>query len=154
MYIIATASNLFKIHRLAAVIPSSIRFYNAKHIDIHTNPEYSLASYIPDSVKEWHPTHNGDLHPSQIPYNYAGFVWWKCPHGVDHVWKSKCSSRVDRENQRLLGIYLIFFIIIDCPFCSNRKVSVTNSLLSRYPLLASEFDMLSNDGLKASDVIC
>lgn len=79
------------------------RWYNTKHINLLKNPEYSLAAFIPESVKEWNSDLNGDLLPSQIPYNYNGFVWWKCPHGKDHIWKSKCKSRVDCENRRLLG---------------------------------------------------
>ena len=91
-----------------SVIPICNRFYNVKRIDIQTNPEYSLAQYIPESQSEWHNELNGDLKPSQIPFNYNGFVWWKCPKGEDHIWKSKCQSRVDRENHRLLGIGLVY----------------------------------------------
>ena len=39
---------------------------------------------------------------------------------------------------------------LDCPFCSNKRISRTNSLLTKYPPLASEFDTLSNNGLKTS----
>lgn len=42
--------------------------------------------------------------------------------------------------------------LLECPFCSNRRISITNSLLTHYPELASEFDMFANNGLKASDV--
>ena len=100
---VASARSL-GIWRLAVINQPFVRLYNTKRINLQTNPEYSLAAYIPDSVNEWNQQLNGDLQPTQIPYNYNGFVWWKCPKGEDHIWQSKCISRVDRENKRLLGI--------------------------------------------------
>ena len=42
---------------------------------------------------------------------------------------------------------------VDCPYCSNRKLSVTNSLLTMFPDLALQFDPLLNGGRQANQVI-
>ena len=89
-----------------------IRFYNTTRIDVTKHPEYSLAAFIPESIKQWDNHLNGDLKPSQIPYNYDGTVWWHCPHGDDHIWKSVCKARVDQENKRLLGNFNIRSFLI------------------------------------------
>ena len=88
--------------RLASPIA---RHYKVKHIDLAVNPELSLQRFIPNSVEQWDSIRNGTLKPNAIPYNYDGYVWWKCPKGEDHVWKSKCRKRVDKENRRLQRMY-------------------------------------------------
>ena len=78
-----------------------VRFYRVAHIDVTRNPELSLKSFIRGADVQWDPRRNGDLKPEDIPYNYGGEVWWKCPNGEDHVWKTICRSRVDTANRRL-----------------------------------------------------
>ena len=48
---------------------------------------------------------------------------------------------------------IIYFCNVACPFCSNRKLSTTNSLLARYPDLALLFDPVLNKGLTANKII-
>lgn len=47
----------------------------------------------------------------------------------------------------------VSFNDLACPFCSNRKLSTTNSLLARYPELALWFDPVLNAGRTANKVI-
>lgn len=57
--------------------------------------------------------------------------------------------------RRIGGCYVDYScekLQIACPFCSNRRISITNSLLSHYPTLAAEFDVVENGGLQASKV--
>ena len=42
---------------------------------------------------------------------------------------------------------------LGCPYCSNRKLSSTNSLLATFPELAMQFDPLLNGGRQANQVI-
>lgn len=55
-------------------------------------------------AKEWHPTKNKPLKPSEVFPNSGQKVWWKCKKG--HSWKSRISNR---NNGR------------GCPFCSGRS---------------------------------
>ena len=130
------------------------RFYRVARIDLKRNPELSLKAFVSDADVQWHPRRNGDLKPEDVPYNYGGEVWWKCPKGEDHVWKTICRARVDTANKRLeRNILHVFLSILACPFCSNNRLSKTNSLSTRYPELSIEFDSLSNGGLLASQII-
>lgn len=58
-------------------------------------------------------------------------IWWRCPQGIDHVWKAVIVSRTGRGD--------------GCPFCSNKRVSITNSLASVRSDLAAEWDITNND---------
>ena len=39
---------------------------------------------FPDIAKEWHPTKNNKLKPSDITYGSGKKVWWKCPVGHEY----------------------------------------------------------------------
>lgn len=41
-----------------------------------------------------------------------------------------------------------------CPYCANKKVSVTNSLARVFPELAREWHPVLNEGLRPEDVTC
>ncbi|MBE5806219.1 MAG: hypothetical protein E7313_05875 [Clostridiales bacterium] len=48
---------------------------------IHATPiagVNDLESQFPDIAREWHPTKNGDLKPSQVLKKSGYRVWWKC----------------------------------------------------------------------------
>ena len=51
-----------------------------------------LSSKYPDIAKEWHPTKNDDLKPTNIMYSSESKVWWLCEHG--HEYFSQVCSRV------------------------------------------------------------
>lgn len=51
---------------------------------------------FPEIAKEWHPTKNGDLKPSNVSYGSELKIWWKCTNG--HEWKSRILHRIHNRN--------------------------------------------------------
>ncbi len=83
---------------------------------------YSLATHTPELARQWHPTKNGELRPDDVLPGAHKDAWWKCEAGPDHIWRAKVYARARMGT--------------GCPFCSNSRVSVTNSLASARPELA------------------
>ena len=54
-----------------------------------------LATTHPDLAKEWHPTKNGSLKPTDIVAGSGEAIWWKCPKG--HYYKAKACDRTARH---------------------------------------------------------
>ncbi len=50
-----------------------------------------LATTHPDLAKEWHPTKNDNLKPTDVVAGSARKVWWKCPKG--HEYQAKVCAR-------------------------------------------------------------
>lgn len=95
----------------------------------------SLAATRPDLAAEWHPTRNGNLTPADVFAGSQHRVWWKCPRGPDHEWETSLYGRHG------------------CPFCANKRVSVTNSLATLFPSLAGQWHSQRNAGLTPDQVI-
>ncbi len=87
----------------------------------------SLATLQPELAAQWHPTKNGDLTPDMVVAGSEKKVWWKCPEGPDHEWEAILSSRTSGRG---------------CPFCTGKRVSVTNSLATQYPDLVASNALL------------
>ena len=104
------------------------------------NERKTVADY-PELVAQWHPTKNGELGPGDVTGSNAKKVWWKCPKGPDHEWFASPNSR-NRSGGKILG----------CPFCSNRKVSITNNLATLFPELADQWHPRRNDGMQPSGI--
>lgn len=100
-------------------------------------PGQSLADVNPYLTKQWHPTRNGELTPSDVRVGSTIKAWWKCPKGDDHEWNAVIADR-----HRGIG----------CAICSNYKVVKSNSLATLNPDLASEWDPTKNDDLTPDDV--
>ena len=96
-----------------------------------------LANLNPDLAKQWHPTKNGDLTPKNVSNNSNKKVWWKCDKGDDHEWQTSISNRNSGR---------------DCPYCSNRKVILSNCLATTHPELAKQWHPTKNGNLTAYDV--
>ena len=92
----------------------------------------SLASLHLELAAQWHPTKNGDFTPEQYVAGSERKVWWKCPKGPDHEWQAHGGHRIKGTN---------------CPACSGKQVSVTNSLASLYPELAKQWHPTKNGDL-------
>ena len=88
----------------------------------------SLASLYPELAKEWCTEKNG-LSAKQIVAGSAEKFWWKCKKGQDHYWQAVVSQRAAGSG---------------CPCCANQKLSVTNSLASKCPELAQEWNYKLN----------
>jgi hypothetical protein len=98
----------------------------------------SLANLNPRLSEEWDFKKNGDLTPSDVVAGSGKVVWWKCPEGPDHEWRSSVNTRSYKDSV--------------CPFCANRKVSITNSLASIAPHLISEWHPTKNGDLTPDKV--
>lgn len=96
-----------------------------------------LATTHPNIVKEWHSTKNGNLTPHDVTPGSGKKVWWQCSCDSCHEWEAKPCSRTNGTG---------------CPFCSNTKISQSNSLASIKPELIEEWDFEKNYPLTPYDV--
>lgn len=100
--------------------------------------ETDLATRYPDLAKEWHPTKNGQLLPSDFLPGSGKKVWWIGNCG--HEWDAKISERT-LKNQ-------------GCPYCANRRVlQGYNDLATTNPILAEQWHPTKNGNLKPTDVV-
>lgn len=89
-----------------------------------------LATVYPDIAKQWHPTKNGKLTPSQMTPRPNKKVWWKCEKG--HEWY----ATVDSRSKTI------------CPICTGRKVLVGyNDLATTHPTIAAQWHPTKNGKL-------
>ena len=96
-----------------------------------------LETLKPELAKEWHPTKNGKLTPRDVHPGSAKKVWWKCPKGEDHEWRTVVHSRTNGRG---------------CPICSGRKVVKSTCLGTLNPQLAKEWHPTRNGKLTPNDV--
>ena len=96
-----------------------------------------LDSTHPEVSKEWHPTKNGELKPSDFTYGSGKKVWWKCPEGDDHEWPAVISSRTSGKQ--------------GCACCAGKKTCMDNRLDLLFPEVAKEWHPTKNEKLKPSD---
>jgi hypothetical protein len=104
---------------------------------LRTSSKYWLDGF-PHLVLEWDVDGNGDLEPHQVSAGSGRRVWWTCPRGPDHRWRAK-------PNNRTRGT--------GCPFCANRRPSVTNALATRFPTVADEWHPQKNGASTPADVV-
>lgn len=64
-----------------------------------------FATKYPEIAKEWHPTKNGTLKPSNVTFGSGKKVWWLCPNG--HEYKASIHDRGTGGT--------------NCPICSARQ---------------------------------
>lgn len=91
----------------------------------------------PELSKEWHPTKNGDLNPSNVLANAHRKVWWlgKC----NHEWKASVYSRNSGSK---------------CPYCNNKKIlKGFNDLQSQYPDIAKEWNYEKNENILPDEIL-
>lgn len=105
--------------------------YN-KYINYLPNPfpEDSLINQYPDIAKQWSYTKNHPLTPNNFTGGSGKKVWWQCEKVDKHQWESSISSRVRGRG---------------CPFCANKKVDNTNSLIYNFPELSLELHPEKNN---------
>jgi very-short-patch-repair endonuclease len=95
----------------------------------------SFAETYPELLWSWHPTKNGSLQPHELPRSSGKRIWWKCPKAEDHEWNVSINSRVNSS----------------CPYCANKKPSVSNSLSALFPGLTQEWHVLNDK--KPSEIV-
>lgn len=87
----------------------------------------NLATTNPELLEEWDYEKN-DIKPTEISVGYAKNVWWKCKNG--HSYQTTVA------NHRKEGC--------GCSYCSGRKATPENNLLTKFPALAKEWDYERN----------
>lgn len=89
-----------------------------------------FASKYPELAKEWHPTLNGTVKPSEIAPKSNIKFYWMCEKG--HVYDASADKRTIGQG---------------CPFCANRRLLVGfNDLKTRCPEAAEDWDYEMNIG--------
>ncbi len=95
-----------------------------------------LKTTDPELARQWHPTKNGSLSPSDVKKNSGRMAWWICPKG--HEWQATVCTRSKGHN---------------CPYCSGLKtVSGENDLQTTHPELAKQWHPTKNGSLRPFDV--
>ena len=94
--------------------------------------ENDMASQFPEVAREWHPTKNGPLLPSQVAPSCKRRVWWLCPQGHEYV------AAVGMRTMRNSG----------CPYCAGKKVLAGfNDLATTEPEIAAQWHPALNGAL-------
>jgi len=93
----------------------------------------------PGLVREWDADHNGTLTPDVVPAGSGRRIWWTCPRGPDHRWRASPNNRTSGGT--------------GCPFCANRRVSVTNCLATCFPRVAAEWHPMRNGVARPYEVV-
>lgn len=101
--------------------------------------ENSFAENFPEIAKQWHPTLNGNLKPSEVSVGSGIYAYWICPKNPEHVWKTRINSRGKGRG---------------CPICSGkRKLGYKyRTLAEAYPGIAREWHPTKNDSLLPENV--
>lgn len=90
--------------------------------------ENDLQTLFPEIAKEWHPTKNGELTPSDVKPKTNKKVWWECKYR--HEWQATITGRTAGSG---------------CPYCSNKKIlKGFNDLATTNPELVDEWDFEKN----------
>lgn len=66
-----------------------------------------LATTHPEIAKEWRPTKNGSLRPSDVTLGSGKMVWWKCPIG--HEYQASIHDRGSGQT--------------NCPICNSSRLT-------------------------------
>jgi hypothetical protein len=104
-----------------------------------------LSTIRPEVAREWHPTKNGTLQPTDFTFASAIKVWWQCSKG--HEWIVAISNRTSRGKS-------------ECPHClklvlGQRRVASLvkrdGSLTEMAPNIASQWHPTKNGTLTPSE---
>ncbi len=94
-----------------------------------------LATTHPELAKEWHPTKNGDLKPTDVTYGCGKKVWWLCPNGHEY---------------RTAVLHRTVGIGTGCPICcSGRQTSFAEQAIFFYvsKLFSDAINRFKSDAL-------
>ena len=97
-----------------------------------------LATTHPEVAKKWHPTKNKGISPKDVSAFSLKIVWWKCPKGDDHEWKSSVANITNGNG---------------CSVCYGRTVVKSNCLATTHPKLADEWHPNKNGLLTPNDIV-
>lgn len=99
-----------------------------------------FATKHPELAKQWHPTKNENLKPTEIACNRHEAVWWLYPYDdpitgkhFDFEWRVSPNARITNSG---------------CPFLTGKDVwKGFNDLESRYPEIAKQWHPTKNQGV-------
>ena len=95
-----------------------------------------LATKRPDLARQWHPSRNDDLTPSEVMPSTTRRIWWLGDCG--HEWDTTLNERANGSG---------------CPICTGRRILVgDNDFASQHPDLAKEWHPTKNGTLTPGDV--
>lgn len=95
-----------------------------------------LQTINPKLAKEWHPTKNGDLKPTQFTFCSGKKVWWICD--ANHEWRDSIAHRKFNRG---------------CKICKKRTlIKGINDMLSFRKELLEEWDFKKNIGLQPEEM--
>lgn len=99
----------------------------------------SLSDNNPTLSRDWNPTRNGDLKPTDITVSSPKKVWWLC-NKCGYEWEASPNNR----NGKGVG----------CPCCSGRVPMIgANDFKTQFPELAKEWNYEKNDNLKPENYL-
>ena len=87
----------------------------------------TLARDYPELAKQWYPTKNNFLLPSNVSYGSGLRVWWQCSN--NHEWKAVINSRRQGSG---------------CPCCAGQRPTEERNFAATYPHLLKEWDFEKN----------
>lgn len=97
-----------------------------------------LATTHPEFARQWHPTMNGALKPTDVVAGARQKIWWQCDVDPRHHWLVSTQERKRRPG---------------CYICSGKQVQLgVNDLETLNPELASQWHPTRNGDLKPSKV--
>jgi hypothetical protein len=108
------------------------------HLDSSDSGSKYWLDGFPELVHEWDVDGNGDVHLDELSAGSGRRVWWTCSRGPDHRWRAS-------PNNRTRGA--------GCPFCANRRPSVTNTLAALFPEVAAQWHPEKNGTSTPADVV-
>ena len=107
-----------------------------------------LQTVNPELAKQWHPTKNGSLKPTEVTSNSNRKVWWLFPYD-----DPKTGKHFNFEWQE--SIFYRNKTDVSCPFLSGQAVwPGFNDLQTVNPELAKQWHPTKNGNLKPTEVTC
>ena len=96
-----------------------------------------LATSDPEIAKQWHPTKNGDLQPTDVTRWADTKVWWVCEKG--HEWEGMVYCRIASG--------------CGCPICTMKRLQLgVNDLATTNPEIAKQWHPDKNGALQPTEV--
>ena len=114
-----------------------------------------MATKFPEIAKDWHPTKNGDLTPSDVVAGTGQRVWWKCPRG--HEWPTKVATRTSHgtecpdctlvhTSKREIRIAFEIYKVFEREYKKNSNVRIGKKTYQLDILLKKEKIVIEYDG--------
>ena len=95
-----------------------------------------LKTVNPRLAKEWHPTKNGNLKPTDVYANSRTRVWWQCPIGHEYQavvrernsGRTNCPIRASRHKTSFPEQAIFYYVKKNFPSASNKMIIKKNGM--------------------------